>query len=511
MYAVGDVVRHGGQLFIANLNNNDINPALSLYITSDRNTPNNTWSLLAKGFNLVGDWQVGTSYKTGDVVRRGGYVYIALIDTAITSDGSSLDYLDSSNWEIVLPGQAWRNAWTKGTEYQIGDIALFQGTAWTCTTQNTASDENFPGDNGSGFDYWDVLSQAGDNVGLSVQGDLLTFDLTRSRVNDGSTIGATSLPIGQEGQLVAVDDSNSVEYKTYGNVQKFVYVDANGVDDREASRGINPFRPYKTLRYAADRVAERADTSETIIKIAAGIYDEVLPIIVPAGTAINGAELRTTTVRPKLADATLTNDLPKHKIVLDRISDIIQAIIGRSLITPSVGNSETQVIDVVLERSPFFPPQYESGGDYGDALVGPEIFQTPQIDTSIAIDIQDLINDDIIPYLDYFISSTGINPSLTGTNTRTDHSIDTEDNSVSNARKILEANRDFIVAEVVAFMKATQSDYTFDEAQLKMMLHKYIDAFLFDTTYVGNYASIQAARFYRNLVLGSETEDMFYL
>ena len=72
-------------------------------------------------------------------------------------------------------------------------------------------------------------------------------------------------------------------------------------------------------------VATRADTNETVIRVSAGTYDEVLPIIVPAGTAINGAELRTTTVRPCTADPSLANDLPFHKIVLDRISDIMKA------------------------------------------------------------------------------------------------------------------------------------------------------------------------------------------
>ena len=513
MYAVGDVVRHGGHIFIANKNNNDINPTTSLYATPDRSIPNDEWKMLAKGVNLVGDWAPGQSYKTGDVVRRGGYVYIAILDTALTSDGSTLDYLDDSNWEIVLPGQSWKNAWTVGIDFEIGDIALYRGTAYTCNTGHTSSNENFPGDNGSGFEYWNILSLAGDNVGLSIEGDLLTFDLTRGVVGDGSTLGATALPIGNEGQLVAVDDTNSIEYKTYGNVQKLVYVDNAGIDDRDPERGINPYKPYKTIRYAADMVATRADTNETVIRVSAGTYDEVLPIIVPAGTAINGAELRTTTVRPCTADPSLANDLPFHKIVLDRISDIIEGIIQRTLITPSAGNTVSQVTDVQLTTISYFPKQYESGDEFTG--FGPEIFQPPYIDLTLGTKIQDLIVDDIIPYLDYFLASTGSNPDLTGSNDRTDHDINNttypQDFAVENARKILEANRLFMIAEVIAFMKATQPTYVFDEAFLTDMIHRYIDGFKFDTTYVGNYASIQNARYYRRKVLGSATEDMFYV
>lgn len=511
MYAVGDVVRHGGHIFIANKNNNDINPTTSLYATPDRSVPNDEWKMLAKGVNLVGDWEVGQSYKTGDVVRRGGYVYVALLDTALTDDGSTLDYLDDSNWEIVLPGQAWRNAWKVDSEYEIGDIALYRGTAYTCNTGHTASNENFPGDNGSGFEYWDVLSLAGDGVGLSVEGDLLTFDLTRGAIGDGSSFGATSLPIGAEGQLVVVDDSNSIEYKTYGNVQKLVYVSNDGIDNLDTDRGINPEKPYKTIRYAADRVAARADTNETIIRVSAGVYDEVLPIVVPAGTAINGAELRTTTVRPCKPDASLANDLSFHKIILDRISDIVEDVVGRSPITPSAGNTVSQVTDVVFQTIPYLPPQYVVAGD--DTTQ--EIFQTPYINTSIAGEIQDLIIDDIIPYLDYYLESTGSNPTMTGTNDRRDHdplNVDYPlDYAIENGRRIFEANRLFIIAEVIAFMKATQPTYVFDEAFLTDMLHRYIDAFIYDTTYVGNYSVLTAARYYKNKVLGSETEDMFYV
>jgi hypothetical protein len=35
--------------------------------------------------------------------------------------------------------------------------------------------------------------------------------------------------------------------------------------------------------------------------------------------------------------------------------------------------------------------------------------------------------------------------------------------------------------------------------------------YFMDSGYVGNYKSLLAARYYRNAVLGSATEDMFYL
>jgi archaellum component FlaF (FlaF/FlaG flagellin family) len=89
-YAIGDIVRHGGYLYVAAANNYaSVSPAQDAV----------NWNILSKGVNFVGTWSAGVDYKTGDVVRRGGNLYIATADT--TNDGSSLDYLDASNWNIV--------------------------------------------------------------------------------------------------------------------------------------------------------------------------------------------------------------------------------------------------------------------------------------------------------------------------------------------------------------------------------------------------------------------------
>ena len=490
-YAIGDVVRHGGYIYISNINNYNVNPSTSLY---GQPAPNTTWSLIEKGIRLAGDHTIGQSYKTGDVVRRGGYLYVALLDTTVTSDGSSLDYLDDSNWEIVIPGQSWRNAWLVGNQYAIGDIVLYRGTAYSCNTQHVASLQNFPGDNGEGFEYWDIVSLSGDNVGLSVIGDILTYDLTRSEVGDGSSFGATAVPIGDEGTLLASDNDGSVTYLRFGNIQKFVYVSPEGVDDKQPQRGISPFKPYKTIRYAAERVATRDDTTETKIQVATGLYDEVLPIVVPAGVAIEGDELRSVTVRPNSANPDLANDLASHLLAIDRISDIIEFIIQRNPVTSSAGNTVSQVTAVPdLIQIP--------------NVVSPEILDPAVVDITVATDIQGMISD-IRSYLNFFLGNTGAVPATVSTNIKTNHSTAIENFDVENARLILEANRDYIIAEVNAFML---SIHGYSQPLLSEFVDRYITAFKYDATYIGNFASKEAARYYKNNVLGSANEDMFYL
>ena len=115
-YAVGDIVRHGGYLYVANTNNYQANPA------EDDVTQ---WNLLSKAVNFLGNWNADTDYKIGDLVRRGGNLYVATANT--TNDGSSLDYLDAGNWELVTSGQNVKGAWTPQQSYGVNDIVVYLG------------------------------------------------------------------------------------------------------------------------------------------------------------------------------------------------------------------------------------------------------------------------------------------------------------------------------------------------------------------------------------------------
>ncbi|MGA1078000.1 MAG: carbohydrate-binding protein, partial [Nitriliruptoraceae bacterium] len=62
------------------------------------------WELYVPGFEFENDWQLGTVYQKGDVVRYGGYLYTALRQ----NDGNvpSVEFGDSSiaNWELLKTG-----------------------------------------------------------------------------------------------------------------------------------------------------------------------------------------------------------------------------------------------------------------------------------------------------------------------------------------------------------------------------------------------------------------------
>jgi hypothetical protein len=500
-YAVGDVVKHGGYLYRSNTNNINKSPGdaiYDIYISNPSAIPD--WFIISKGINYRGTWAASSAYRTGDVVRRGGYLYVALLDTTINDqssttfdDGSSLDYLDSTNWEIVVPGQNFRNFWVSETEYTIGDVVTYKGTAYQCNQAHASTFENFPGDNGSGYYFWDIVLQAGPNVALGARGDLLTYDLSRTAAGDGSTFGTASVPIGEVSQVLAINDEDSAYYKTWGNVQRSFYVRVDGVDDIiDPDRGINFFKPWRTIRFACEQ-ANDGYAGTTTINVYPGVFEEVLPIIVPQGTVVNGQELRMVTVTPKAAIAALAGDSIYSIAALERISEIIVDVVQQIEVTPTPGNEELQQYPTEL---------VPTSGEY-IPVIGSE---------AAGISVQDLIVD-IVDYINFYINSGDTEPNLYGTNSE-----NTAYLSYGRSATVILANVDFLAAEAIAYVKLLSQQqpesypvYNFDELACARDIREYAAAWAEDIVYTSNYKSLLAARYYRNAVLGSEGEDMFYV
>jgi hypothetical protein len=505
VYQIGDLVRHGGWLYYSLTNNYGSNPVLSTYQIEDRASPVD-WQIATKGINFRGEWSATNTYKTGDVVRRGGNTYVALLDTDIAADGSSLDYLDNTNWELLVPGQNWRNFWQASQRYALGDIVIYLGNTYVCNLEHDSADENFPGDNGSGFFYWDLLLQAGSQAGLIARGDLLTFNLSRAQSGDGSTFGPAPVTVGTSGQLVSINATDSVIYKNYGEINRVFYVSLDGVDDTTNPRqGVSPFLPWRTVRFACEQ-ADDGFTGTTTVRVAAGKYEEILPIIIPARTAVLCSELRTTTISAASPRIALAQDRIYTIAVLNRISQIIQALIAGTALNPpkSQGNIENPVVltEIGNINVSFNPPQFDVfGNETYESIIQGEV--TVIGDPQAAIDIQNLITN-IISYINFFVDSSGSNPTLVGTNTAVTNL------GYTNAARVLEANRKFLIEEAVAFTQLTYPSYEFDEQFYREFIYKLIDAWKYDIIYTGNYKSLLAARFYRNAVLGSQSDDMFY-
>jgi hypothetical protein len=526
-YSVGNIVKYGGYLYYSLTNNFNELPNASIYDLSPSDTA--YWQILYKGINFAGTWNVSSEYKAGDVVRRGGSLYVALIDTTLTEDGSSLDYLDTSNWELLTTGYNYAGNWLEVTPtgepgeilrtYGAGDIVRFIGNTYRALVEHVPLLTNAP-NTPAGPTYWELVLKAGPNTGLQIEGDLLTYGFDPLDYGNYDALKPINVEIGTPGQLLNIGLAELVtepdppppvdvilalekklEYKTWGVVSRLRHVSTDGVDDdTDPERGISPFKPWRTIRFAASRLDDNFNGNSTI-SVGVGVYEEVLPIVIPKNTVVLGSELRSTLVRAAGPVAALQGDYVYTRIALSRLIEIIENVILGNPITKTTTNTLDQVL---VGQKPvqvsFTPPQYI-------IETGEEIFDTDFIDvvgTGPAGIAALTLFDQIIEYLDSYIDEDGDPPAFYGSN-----SLTTNEGFI-NATYILDANKNFLAEEAVEFVRINYPAFQFDGDACKRDVREYIRAIMSDLKYSSNYKSLMAARYYKNAVLGSSGEDMFY-
>ena len=476
-YNIGDIVRYGGNLYYAVNNNLDSNP--SKVQVSDTEDSTIDWIILSKSYNFRGAWQgYSVGYKTGDVVQRGGQLFVAVRDVSISDgDGSTLDYLDEEVWEKLAPGKIFAGPWNKDTLYSVGDVVIIFGSTYTCNEEHLSTDYNFPGDNGNAYYYWDLLVQAGQPGGLLYAGDILTFGLSRSlgegQVGDGSTVGDVRVPIGTTSQLLSVSEDLEVFWRNTINDSDTVFVGRHGVD--AAGYGVSQDKPFRTVRYACQYVEDNfVPLKPAKVLVATGRFEEVGPIVVPAGCVVMGDELRATTVVASSPKASYGgNYITRHFDALDHIVTVLFNILTGRRITPSSGNTVEQNIIVPTTTLEVVNTVVATITDYKD-------------------------------YINFRVASGDTDPTLSGTNTLSA-------GERINAGTSLELNKNFIAEEGYRFLVNTYTDETFDQDQVKKDLLYWVRAAKRDIQYDGNYLTLFAARRMANSVNGSQNDDLFYM
>jgi len=185
------------------------------------------------------DLAFNTAYKTGDVVRVGGYTYLNIAD----STGNRPP--NASYWEKLNEGINWRDSWANGTYYDVGDAVrgINNVNSYICVTAHTADQtgaQNRPDQDVDGSE-WKLLSGGAESGNLTTAGDLVYYG--------GS--GPTRLPIGIAGQVLKVnDEGNAPEWAYFGQVDQVYYVGKGGADEDAPGYGVTIDKPWKTIRHA---------------------------------------------------------------------------------------------------------------------------------------------------------------------------------------------------------------------------------------------------------------------
>ena len=211
------------------------------------------------------------------------------------------------------------------------------------------------------------------------------------------------------------------------------------------------------------------------ILVKTGVFYETLPIIVPVDTAVVGDELRSTNIRPAASQIDAT-DVPKSLDALTRIKAIIADIVEGTTVTKTTTgtnpNTETQS-------------------------------QTKPFATATEGTLVETLVQNAYDHVDFYLNAVGSAPTMAGSNAAA------SSYNVYAAVRQLELNRQFIIAEVHAYIALTYPSYTYSLAACARDVGEYIDAIKFDLVYTGNYRTLTSAEWYVNGVTGSITENMF--
>jgi len=129
-YQLGDVVKYGGYVYVAKQRHTAQIPPLAPSF----------WDLLTQGFNNRERYDLLQSYKVGDVVQYGGNVYQAQAEVI----AGETPYSAAAHWEKLIDGFRWLNEWTETPvedNYKIGDVVKYRASTYIVTAEHVPSDE----------------------------------------------------------------------------------------------------------------------------------------------------------------------------------------------------------------------------------------------------------------------------------------------------------------------------------------------------------------------------------
>ena len=191
------------------------------------------------------------------------------------------------------------------------------------------------------------------------------------------------------------------------------------------------------------------DVPQTLVKISTGEHYETLPIRVPAYCAILGDELRSTKIIAQGA-VTPATDTPNTVATFDRIAEVVGDIVTGTTVTPTTGNN--------IAQSQNWP---------------------------LAITAQETVVESLVDMMKYQIDY-GLNTMSAGYNTDpTGYS-----SSLENARENIIANKDFLLAEVIAYLDDEYPTLKYGKTDTKRDAGYILDSLVYDLTYGGNSLAV---------------------
>jgi hypothetical protein len=180
-YSVNDVVKYGGQLYIANTSHTSAATEDEGLEGLGTTTPGvrddiGKWDLYGEGFDYKAEWNFSSRYKINDIVKYNSTLYICTEDhISAVSNALGLE-ADQSKWDVFTKGLEWQDAWQTTVRYRVNDIVRYGGQIYVCNEGHTSASTL-----GDGLEAdqskWDYFHK-----GIEYKGDWASA--TRYKIND---------------------------------------------------------------------------------------------------------------------------------------------------------------------------------------------------------------------------------------------------------------------------------------------------------------------------------------
>jgi len=264
-YKVGQVVRLGGYTYVCTADNvGNTPPNVSYWARLNQGLRWNSATATYTSLSATNILSSGTS-AVFTVVRQ-GTVYTATATTpgsgyAISDTlkilGTSVGGLSPVN-DVTLTvtgvttggvttvtASGSSTTWSTGVTYVLGDVVYWGASSYICVSAHVAGSPSRP-DNDTTATYWNLLANGTDVAVLTTKGDTFYYGAN----------GATRLPVGTDGQVLRVSSQGYPAWAYYGQINNLVWVAPSGVDTLDNGQGTTIDKPWRSVRYAANKVEE---------------------------------------------------------------------------------------------------------------------------------------------------------------------------------------------------------------------------------------------------------------
>src|SRR6056300_103374 len=108
--------------------------------------PEPKWVVMTSGKSFLGNWASETDYDLGDIVLYNGTLYkctYAHTSSTFSNDAFGVEFdqpQENRKWDVFSLGQDFIGNWVSGTDYGFGDLAKYGGYVYKCQTPHTAGD-----------------------------------------------------------------------------------------------------------------------------------------------------------------------------------------------------------------------------------------------------------------------------------------------------------------------------------------------------------------------------------